>query len=99
MELIDRLDDRYTDHGRQLVEQLIVDRHYHDKAVERSSHCVKQPTRLWRAWRPSMFGLLFLPSATWSHCTPYLAICQTWGWLSFTLLVLSEPTVAISLSR
>ncbi len=33
--LIDRLNECYVDAGRQLVEQLIVDRHYHYKAVER----------------------------------------------------------------
>ena len=35
LDLIDRLNDRYADAGRQQVEQLIVDRHYHYKAVER----------------------------------------------------------------
>lgn len=35
LDAIDRLNDRYADEGRQRVEQLIVDRHYHYKAVER----------------------------------------------------------------
>ncbi len=35
LNLIDRLNDRYLGDGRQRVEQLIVDRHYHYKAVER----------------------------------------------------------------